>query len=53
MNFKNRSYGNLPKMNKYGFFRWFWVFWVLGVIFNFALIGGLIYVTVHFIQKYW
>lgn len=33
-----------------GVFLTFWVFWVLFVL---SLVGGLIYVAVHFISKYW
>jgi len=34
----------------FNFFVTFWIFWVLLVL---SLVGGLIYVAVHFISKYW
>lgn len=27
--------------------------WILGVLFNLALVGAVIYVAYHFITKYW
>lgn len=36
--------------NIFAFLVTFWIFWVLFVL---SLIGGGIYVAVHFITKYW
>lgn len=36
-----------------GLFKFGIVVWVLGVILNFSLLAGAIWVIYHFVSKYW
>lgn len=48
----NRTFETANKTIRRGFLA-VAIFWLFSVVLGLALTGGLIYVAIHFIQKYW